>query len=282
MKTRSASSFRRLRFFLTAFFALGLLPLTSFGFEQLKLAMERALEERIQSALSKLIDPDQFLVIVKLEPFTADELQSKSKGGTAANLPQYVLPGIPERQSIDNLNSGKSEKQDILWQSRPFIKRLHITLFLDKYIRDDLAQQIEILVKQLVDFNPSRQDELKLSRIVVRRASQLREAAGDAKTPMQQVKFTIEQIKERKDFYWILLGVAITGSIIVFLFGPMLYFLRRFPKILQQAFLPEGGGYSGAGSSGGGGAGSGGGGGTTKLEVDNALPLALNLDAKAA
>ena len=80
------------------------------AFEQVKLAMERALEERVGYALSKLIDPDQFLVIVRVDPYTVDELKAKSKsGGAAVSGSQFVLPGIPERQKIDNFAALKSE-----------------------------------------------------------------------------------------------------------------------------------------------------------------------------
>ncbi len=250
------------------------------GFEQIKLAMERALEDRIQTALGKLMDPDQFLVIVKVEPFTVEEMKQKEKfpGGGG---PQYVLPGIPERKSLERLASSDKTSADVsalFWQSRPLIKRLVITLFLDKRIPSNTAQEVEVLVKQLVDFSPARNDEFKLQRISPRRAGAAPEP-GTAQGPLQSLKITMENIKERNDFYWLALAAGLCTVLVVFLFGPALYFLKKLPRILQQAFLPEsfGGGTSGGSQ----GAGTGGGaGGPGRLQLEGGAGLSVQLTTK--
>ncbi len=241
--------------------------------------MERALEDRIQTALGKLMDPDQFLVIVKVEPFTVEEMKQKEKSPGGGG-PQYVLPGIPERKSLERLASSDKASADVsalFWQSRPLIKRLVITLFLDKRIPTNTAQEVEVLVKQMVDFNPARNDEFRLQRMAPRRAPGAAEP-GAVQTPLQSLKLTMENIKQRNDFYWLALAAGLCTVVVVFLFGPALYFLKKLPRILQQAFLPEsfGGGTAGGPQ----GAGSGGGGGPGKLQLEGGAGLSVQMTTK--
>jgi hypothetical protein len=241
--TTTAGHRRKTRVWLLAALAALAAPTAARAFEQVKLAMERALEERIQFALDKLLEPQQFLVIVKVEPFTVEELKQKDKAGSAgaSTANQYVLPGIPERQTIEKLGGNKSGASgaDMFYTSRPFIKRLSITLFLDKSVNTDTAQQVEILVKQMTDFDPGRNDQLKVSRMAGRKSSTASPTTARGDSPMGYFKVSVDQLKERKDFYWIMMVAVLVAGLIVFLYGPMLFFLRKFPRILQQAFPPD-------------------------------------------
>jgi hypothetical protein len=200
--------------------------------EQLKFAMERALEERIQSALGKILGSDQFLVIVKVDPFTAQELAQRGKAADESSGGS-ILPGIPELPSFLKGEKGAARAQDVLLYARPFIKRISVNLFLEERVTTSASQEVEGLVKRLVDFNPSRNDELKIQRMRFAR-SQGPEAVQTTGT----LQVTLSNLKQRPDFYWILLASLLFFGLMLFLFGPLLFFLKHFPKVLQAAFPP--------------------------------------------
>jgi hypothetical protein len=251
-----------------------LAPLSALhAFEQFKLAMERALEERIQFALSKFVNPEEFLVIVKVEPYTVDELKKMSKSpASSSGAREFVLPGIPERKKLDT--KPEEAAADVFWQGRSLVKRLSVTLFMDKRIGDDLVQQLEILAKQLVDFDATRNDEMRVQRMNVRRSIMDRGEEGQKSGAFQALKLTMDDIKTRKDFYWLILAAVASGVMILFLFGPFFLFLRKLPKILKDAFPPANEAPPDLNQLAGGGRG---GDMTGKMEMSSSAPMSLQM-----
>jgi len=292
--TRRPRLFRRIGL-AVLFLSLSAIPLRSF--EQLKLAVERALEDRLQYAFNKLVDPERFLIIVKIEPYTEEELKAGSKKtGSVGPSQSYVLPGIPERMSIEQLQSSnsKSASSDVIYRSRPFIKKIVITLFLDDKVDRTLTQKVEVLGKQLIDFNEARGDEFKIQRMAFRRAKPSGLYSTDeSRAAPSSVKLTIQQFKENKDIYWMALVSLIGLTLMIFLFGPAMRFLKGVPSLMQQALGVPGGGsatseVAAAASaavaaaqqqSASGGGGGGGGSGHTELTLGSGgQPLVLSLE----
>ncbi|MBI4396925.1 MAG: hypothetical protein HY548_07520, partial [Elusimicrobia bacterium] len=287
MKNSSGKTRRHFWTGLWAALAVWSAVLPAGAIEELKLALERSLEERIQIALNKLVDPNQFLIVVKVEPYSVDEWKQK-QASPAFKAPEFILPGIPERTKLDNL-SGKQEppvSQNAFWQGKPFVKRLSVTLFLDKFVSTSLAQEIELLVKQLVDFNPERGDEIRIQRMLFRRQLEAN-TAPDPKNTVQYLRVSLDHLKGKKDFHWIVMAGVII-MIMAFFFLGCLLFLWRFIRLWQKAvpdesaYAPEPSGAEGTGGADprGGGGGFGGGGGSFALEV--AEPLTLNTEAHAS
>jgi hypothetical protein len=250
--------------------------------EQVKLAVERALEERVQSAISKLIDPSQYLLVIKVEPYSPSELTRAPKAKAAQS--GDILPGIPQRTTL--LDKGSESPAAVYYDNKPLIKRMMITLFLDKSISSDLSQQVEVLVKQLTDFSADRRDEFKIQTMELRRGGAAPNQF-ELSSPVQSLKVTVDQLKGRADFYWILMFMGFLAILGVFFVGLTMYF-RRFVDVWQKAFMPDmakassGGGAAPRGNGGAGG--NGGGGldsmGTMRLQLDTSQGLQVNLDSR--
>lgn len=200
--------------------------------EAAKQEMERAYEDRIIASVSKFVDPSQFAVVVKVELYTNEELHRKSRTVSAEPADagaSFVLPGIPGRSSISKIQSDEGKSSVV--QSDQFVKRLSITLLLDPSVREDTAQNLEILIKQLVDFDQARNDAFQ------RRKQSFNRTGSSPEVGIGNLKVQLNELRGRPDFFWLVIVAIFVAAAIVFFFF-LLYLLQKFPRVFQSAFPP--------------------------------------------
>ena len=152
-----------------------------------KARYDKFLEDKADSILMKMLGPNRAKVLVdstldftRVEKFTitnGDAQQAGDNGGqdilfawqkateSKPNQPKEFLPGIP----MDAQGSPEAPKGPQSWERSyafpgSFVKKLTVTIIIDKDIPQDQGDVIERVVTNLLDLDPKRGDSLTMIR----------------------------------------------------------------------------------------------------------------------
>jgi len=213
-----------------------------------QLMVEQTLEERVQSVLTKILGPNRAKVVIVVEPNVErsmteietwaeqkskeEEEKAKSKEKKAAEPPKVkeLLPGIPLKKSVLEreeeavpISEAKKEAagmkkrvESIVKLPPSFIKRITATLIIDQKVSDALVDTIKDVVNELLNLDPKRGDSL-----IVRKVSFLPE------TPWWSILF-------RPQTYWVVIGMLLTITLSMFLFGPLRAFFQNLLQTMKE------------------------------------------------
>ena len=175
-----------------------------------KMAIETRLEERLKRVLTEITGTEKLIVIVNAHLYTEKEEKE---------APAVLLPGVPARKRIGE------EKPLDLGDIKTLVRKLTVTIILDKGVSTKVVEIIKEVTTGLVGLDPARGDE-----IIV-----------------QQMRF------EKNPFYWgsifypphlywiiaIILGGVFILATVLFLFGPLKNFATNMITALQTARRSE-------------------------------------------
>jgi len=213
-----------------------------------QLMVEQALEERVQSVLTKILGPNRARVVIVIEPNveksmteieTWAEQKSKKeeekgvkKEKALKPLPKVkeLLPGIPLKKSVLEREeevaptseakreaSGMKKKVESIVKFPPsFIKRMTATLIIDRKVSDALVETVESVVSGLLNLEPKRGDQL-----IIRRVSFI------PATPWWSFIF-------KPQTYWVIIGMLLTITLLMFLFGPLKTFFQNLLNTMKE------------------------------------------------
>ncbi|MCJ7646798.1 tetratricopeptide repeat protein [bacterium] len=214
-----------------------------------QLAVEKNLEERVQSVLTKILGPNRARVVIVVEPNiersmteieTWAEEKSKEEGekgklkeGKAVGPPRVkeVLPGIPlkksvlEREEEEVAPSSEAKKEAAGMKKRvesivklppSFIKKITATLIIDNRVSDALVETVQSVVSELLNLDPKRGD-----RMIVKRVSFI------PATPWWNFLFEPQT-------YWVLIALLLTITLFMFLFGPLKNFFQNLLNTMKE------------------------------------------------
>jgi hypothetical protein len=145
-----------------------------------KARYEKSLEQKVDEVLLKLLGPNQAKVVVQATmDFTRTEKLDVTSGAgekadktgmfkwqsavTDAGQPfnEYLLPGFPSMGGGEPEN--KSYQKQTLFPAS-FIKKLTVTVIVNKTLPDADAQNVRTVVAEVMGLNPARGDELAIIR----------------------------------------------------------------------------------------------------------------------
>jgi len=213
-----------------------------------QLMVERALEERVQGVLTKILGPDRARVVIVIEPNveksmteieTWAEQKSKKeeetgvkKGRALKPLPKVkeLLPGIPLKKSVlereeevaptseakREATGMKKRVESIVKFPPSFIKRMTATLIIDRKVSDALVETVESVVSGLLNLDTKRGDQL-----IIRRVSFI------PATPWWSFLF-------KPQTYWVIIGMLLTVTLLMFLFGPLKTFFQNLLNTMKE------------------------------------------------
>ncbi|MEW6556682.1 MAG: FliG C-terminal domain-containing protein [Elusimicrobiota bacterium] len=150
-----------------------------------KLTLETNIEKRITDALSKLLSPQDFIVIVNIEPIIEELAKAKpreklqieqltSPAETKKITKDYILPGVPTKKNLLEEEQKKpaaapvqvivppAEKE--IETLKKFIKKITVTIKFDRTIPDTIVAEARKLITGLVNFNTTRGDSLVIEK----------------------------------------------------------------------------------------------------------------------
>jgi len=210
--------------------------------------VEQALEERVQSVLTKILGPDKAKVVIVVEPNVErsmteietwaeqkskeEEEKDKLKEKKPAKAPEVkeLLPGIPLKKSVlereeevapiseaKKESAGMKKKMETIVKLPPsFIKRITATLIIDDKVSDSLVETVKSVVNELLNLEPKRGD-----RLIIRRVSFF-----PAK-PWWNLLFEPRT-------YWVIIGMLLTIILFMFLFGPLKTFFQNLVNTMKE------------------------------------------------
>lgn len=168
---------------LALFFLLGMLPTRAKAQSQGlpiddKAKFERALEEKAESVLLRILGPNRFRVVVdatldftrieKFEVKAGAALGGEEKNALflwqnigAQSGSQELLPGIPSPETAPGFGAKSYEKQNSFPAS--FIKHLKVTVVLDRTVSKEMDDDLIKSVKELLNLQEER-DDLTITR----------------------------------------------------------------------------------------------------------------------
>jgi signal transduction histidine kinase/flagellar motor switch protein FliG len=137
---------------------------------------EKALELKAESVLLRILGPNRYRVVVdasldftRIEKF--DIAEGAAEGEKALFLWQNVgaessgrdqlLPGIPSPQPVPGAGGAKSYKRENSFPTS-FVKRLGVTVILDKGIERAQGDEMSKIIAEILDVQPGRGDVLNL------------------------------------------------------------------------------------------------------------------------
>ncbi|MEE8425061.1 MAG: ATP-binding protein [Elusimicrobiota bacterium] len=142
-----------------------------------KAKFERSVEHKAESVLLKILGPNRFRVVVDATlDFTRIERFSVKRGvitkdpsslylwqniGVESGGREQLLPGIPAPQVIPEATGARSYERQNTFPSR-FIKRLSVTIVLDRSIPRARGDEIAKIVAEILDTQPARGDVLNI------------------------------------------------------------------------------------------------------------------------
>jgi len=211
--------------------------------------VEQALEERVQSVLTKILGPDKAKVVIVVEPNVErsmteietwaeqkskeEEEKDKLKEKKPAKAPEVkeLLPGIPLKKSVlereeevapiseaKKESAGMKKKMETIVKLPPsFIKRITATLIIDDKVSDSLVETVKSVVNELLNLEPKRGD-----RLIIRRVSFF-----PAK-PWWNLLFEPRT-------YWVIIGMLLTIILFMFLFGPLKTFFQNLVGAMKES-----------------------------------------------
>lgn len=196
------------------------------SWESEKLALEMAMQRRVESALSKILPDSAYVVVVQIEPWA----QPLAGGRTEPAPPsEYFLPGVPARRRIDGATEAMRDLVESLQPDQQnflrFIRRISATIVLDQSLPDEQVERIRELARQILGLEPSRGDTLTVQR------SFLRENLES-----ERPESSISKLQRSLQDYWLIISLALIVFCItvflLFVFGPLRGFLSRFVEVL--------------------------------------------------
>ncbi len=224
-----------------------------------KARYERSLEQKVDEVLLKLLGPNQAKVVVQATmDFTRTEKVDVSAGSaetadksgmfrwqstsTDSGQPfnEYLLPGYPAMTVGDN--QSRSYQKQMLFPAS-FIKKLSVTVILDKTMSEADAQNVRSVVSEVLGLDANRGDDL-----------------GIIRTPFAPIWRTIWYTPEAVSLifkYGILSFIGIISMIVVAIgFLKLAAAMNTMAKAQQshQITMDLGKGMGGPGAVGGGGA----------------------------
>ncbi len=211
-----------------------------------QLMVEKTLEERVESVLTKILGPNRARVVIAIEPNversmteieTWAEQKSKEeeekgkdkKPGTPPSVKE-LLPGIPLKKSVlereEELAPTSEEKKEAAGMKKrvesivklppSFIKRITATLIIDRKVPEALVETVESVVSDLLNLEPKRGDQL-----IIRRVSFI------PATPWWSFIF-------KPQTYWLIIGILLTVTLFMFLFGPLKTFFQNILNTMKE------------------------------------------------
>ncbi len=213
-----------------------------------QLMVERTLEERVQSVLTKILGPNKARVVIAIEPNVErsmteietwaeqkskeEEEKGEVKDKKRAPPPRVkeLLPGIPLKKSVldreEEVAPTTEEKKEAAGMKKrvesivklppSFIKRITTTLIIDRKVPDTLVETVESVVTDLLNLEPKRGD-----RLIIRRVSFI------PATPWWSFIF-------RSQTYWVIIGILLTATLFMFLFGPLKTFFQNLLNTMKE------------------------------------------------
>ena len=143
-----------------------------------KLTLETNIEKRVTDALAKLVNPQDFIVMVNIEPI----IEEANRTNTTPQIEQlqaptikkkdYILPGIPAKKGLgDEEKTSQSPVQVVVSPNesnievmKNFIKKITVTVKFDKNVPDNIINEAKTIVSGLVNFNVERGDILAVEK----------------------------------------------------------------------------------------------------------------------
>lgn len=196
-----------------------------------KLTLETSIEQRITAALSKLLDQQDFIIIVKIEPIIEKISETKPEERIRIEpleipeekkpVKEYILPGVPTKKNLgdeDNVQRGRvqvvmpslGKEPDIL---KLFVKRITVTVKFDNDIPDAVVEEAKKIIAGLVDIIPDRGDILIVEKTKLYKKQ----------TPWWQT------FADFPTMLWFL-GIILFA---LFLFGPLNIFFKHLLRTLS-------------------------------------------------
>ncbi len=189
-----------------------------------RLALEMSIQKRVEDALVKIIPADQFVLVVRVEPWTQP---MESSAGAEADS-GFSLPGVPERQKFDGGNDVKKLVESLKPESpmfRRFIRRLTVTLVLDQSLSEETVSRVRDLTSEMIGIDVGRGDTLEIQRTAFQRP-----------VPAVVVDTNFSRLQKSLQNYWLLISLALIMFCVtiffLFIFGPFRGFLNRFVQVL--------------------------------------------------
>jgi hypothetical protein len=190
-----------------------------------RLNLETSIQKRVEEALSKIIPPGQFVLVVRVEPW-AQQIDSNGKPIDSGD--GYFLPGVPERARFDNSVNVKDLASALKPESaifKRFIRQIAVTLVVDQDIPEETVDKVRELTRQMVGLDPQRGDTINVQRTVFQKAP----------TPIID-NSGIAQFQNSLKNYWIVILLTLivfcVAIFFLFMFGPLRGFLNRFVQVL--------------------------------------------------
>jgi len=209
--------------------------------------VEQALEERVQSVITKILGPDKAKVVIVVEPNveksmteieTWAEQKSKEeaekenlKEKKPATRPEVkeLLPGIPLKKSVlereeeiaptsqaKEATGMKKKVESIVKLPSSFIKKINATLIFDQKVSDALVETVKSVANDLLSLDPKRGD-----RLIIMRMSFI------PTTPWWGFLF-------KPETYWVVVGMLLTITLFMFLFGPLKTFFQNLLNTMKE------------------------------------------------
>ncbi|PIU83995.1 MAG: hypothetical protein COS68_01085 [Elusimicrobia bacterium CG06_land_8_20_14_3_00_38_11] len=196
-----------------------------------KLTLETNIEKRIADSLSKLLSPQDFIIIIKIEPLIEEIAKAKPREklqieqlttpDVKKTQKDYILPGVPTKKNLmEEEKVSPSPVQVIVPPQekeietlKQFIKKITVTVKFDKNVPDNVIAEARKIITGLVDINTVRGDQLIIEKTEFYKK----------KIPWWSVATTFPSAM------W-LLGIILFAF---FLFGPLNVFFKHLLKTLS-------------------------------------------------
>lgn len=218
---------RRVNRFAALAILAGSLAATAFpelSLDSERLNLETRMQQRVESALAKILPAGQFVVVIRVEPMPAPE----PARGQQNNAQGFYLPGVPVRQRLDNSDQQVAELVETLKPDNAvftrFIRRMAVTLVLDNDLKPDMVDRVRELTRQMLSLDPARGDTLDIQRTAFNKTSAPAELGG------------MSRLQSEVRSYWTLIILVLiifcVAIFFLFMFGPLRGFLNNFVQVL--------------------------------------------------
>lgn len=204
---------------------LGTAPANS-SWDSERLNLEISMQRRVEEALGKILPQGQFVVVVRVEPWTQP---IDGSGQPIEEESEYFLPGVPQKTNFDGTAGEVRKLVNTLKPDSPmfrrFIRRVSATLVLDQDINEDTVEKVRELTRQLLGLDPQRGDTLEIQR------------TGFQKPVLPVVDNSgISRLQQGLKSYWLIISLSLIVFCVtvffLFVFGPLRGFLNRFVQVL--------------------------------------------------
>jgi len=219
-----------------ALFSISLMAEPSWDTERLNLEM--SIQKRVEEAISKIVSPGQFVLVVRVEPW-AQPIDTATGRPVEDQRSGFYLPGVPERQRFDGSDDNVKRLVESLKPESPifrrFIRRINATLVLDQDLSDEVVGKVREITREMIGLDPGRGDTLNIQKTVFQRPV----------APAMLVDTNITKLQKSLQSYWLIISLSLILFCItvffLFIFGPLRGFLNRFVQVLPTLKASDGG-----------------------------------------